>query len=121
MSLRTTLCNSCGQPMELSNAPHRRCANSHTHKGHLKKLSTTSNEVVGDSRPPDALPDDGSRLKMNRISEPHGRPQGGPWWTSVDEFIDRQNESQLLNEKDEPSRPSEQLPLFPLATTPEKP
>ncbi len=118
MSLSTTLCNSCGQPVELSNAPHRRCANSHTHKGHLKKLSSTTKVVEGASRPLDALPDDGSRLNMNELQKPQGRHQGGPWWTAVDEFIDRQEESQLFNEKEEPSRPSEQLPLFPLGTTP---
>lgn len=105
----TSLWRTCGWLVDYSNAPHRICANSHTHKTDLKKLSSTSNEVEGVQPPPWAVLGDGSRKFMNGLHESQGRPQGGPWWTAVDQFIDRQYESQLLNENERTQEPSKQL------------
>ena len=113
MSLRTTLCTTCGYSGDTSNAPHTICANSHTHKADHKKLPPTPKGVAGASTPPGPVPDCGLGIGITGQSEARGGPQGGPWWSAVDAAVDLQEESQLLSEAQGALEPSEQLPLFP--------
>jgi hypothetical protein len=115
--LLATLCTTCGQLVECSNAPHTFCANSHTLKEHSKKLSPSTKVEEGFQRCGVAQPDGDFGKGITGCSGTHGKPQQGPWWGAVDAAIDRQQESQLLEVNKQLSLPLRQAPLFPPTCT----
>ena len=107
--------------MERTNAPHTFCASSHTHKEDFKTLPSTPKGVEGASTPPGPAPGDGSSEEAEGSQKGSQKLQGGTYWTSVETAIEQHQEAQLLKEQEEPSPPSEQLPLFDPYSTPQKP
>jgi len=111
--LLATLCTTCGQLGECSNAPHTFCASSHTLKEHSKKLSPSTKVEAGCPPCGVAPPDCDFRKGITGLSGTHGRPQQGHWWGAVDAAIDHQEEAQLSEVNQQLSLPFQQAPLFP--------
>lgn len=111
--LLTTICTTCGQPVECSNAPHSFCANSHTHKAGPESSLLLLNTIGRVHPPMEKEPDGGLVGEIAGLSRPHGRPQQGRWWGAVDAAIDHQQEAQLLEVNQQLSLPFQQTPLFP--------